>query len=76
MEFKVTLKDPDAFYEAITEAIERCLEDVKDPEEREAVREIRRERLGQFISRWVEYGEYVTIVFNDDLNTALVEQVK
>jgi predicted ATP-dependent Lon-type protease len=74
MKFRVTLKDPDAFYEAIREAIKESLAATHPlaDAEREAIRELRRDSVSASIERWVEYGEYVTIEFDIEAMTATV----
>ena len=74
MKFKVTLKDPDGFYDCITDAVESSLNGTtfSDEEEFEKISEIRRENIKTAISKWVEYGEYITIEFDTTAGTATV----
>ena len=78
MKFQVTLKDPDGFSEGLQEATERALNGVDgiDKEERESLMEIRREKIAQHWTRWVEYGEYVTLEFDTEAGTAVVVERK
>jgi len=74
VKFRVTLKDPDAFYEAIQDAVKDSITETPGISEREAeaIRELRHESTTNAISKWVEYGEYVTIEFDTGAGTATV----
>lgn len=76
-ELLITFKDPDAAYEAINEYVE---DDIKasnlDEEERDAIREIRQEKYGEVTSKFLEYGEYITIAFNLETSEARVVSKK
>ena len=74
MKFRVTLKDPDGFYDGITDAVESSLNGTtfSDEEEFEKISELRREKIKTAISKWVEYGEYITIEFDTTAGTATV----
>lgn len=74
MKFKVTLKDPDGFYDGITDAVEESLSSNSFMSEREseAAQEARRDTIKDAIEKWVEYGEYITIEFDTEAKTATV----
>ncbi len=66
---RVTLKDPDAFYDAIQEAVEKTRpEGLSDSE----WRDIREGRHASTRLPFVLYGEYVTVEFDTDARTAVV----
>ena len=74
MKFRITLKDPDGVSDAITEAVESLRppglsddewEDIKDERERKLV-----------YSRFIGYGEYVTIEIDTEKDTAVVVPFK
>lgn len=78
MKFKVMLKDPDAFFEAVTDTIDASLKGTtfSDKDEFEALAEIRREKIRESISKWVELSEYITIEFDTTAGTATVVPIK
>lgn len=71
MKFKVTLKDPDTLYDAITEALEGEFKDLPD-DEAEAAREVRREKVDLVAAKWFEYGEYLTVEIDTVAETCVV----
>ena len=78
MKFTVTLKDPDGPYECIREAAYESARLVEGLPLNEAkqLAEQRREWLGEFVRQWIAFGEYVTIEFDTDLQTATVKRAK
>jgi hypothetical protein len=77
MKIKVTLKDPDGFYESIQEAVNDSLKELNlSPREKSTIEEVRVEETNNFLSKWVKYGEYVTIEFDTEEKTATVVTVK
>ena len=72
MKFKVTLKDPDGFYESIDEAIEDSLPGMLTERETKALKEARREEYEERMRKWVEHGEYIEIEFDLEAMTATV----
>lgn len=72
MKIQIKLKDPDALYEAVNEALEKETFGLTDPDEIEAVKEKRKETLMAFCGEWTEYGEYFTIEFDTELKTARI----
>ena len=74
MKFRVTLKDPDGFYDGITGAVEESLSGNTFFSEREseAAHEARRYAIKDGIKKWVDYGEYITIEFDTTAGTATV----
>ena len=72
MKFTVTFKTPDA----VDYAIDRAQEDLDvegyDEEVAYEMQEDLRYKLGLVTSKFVEYGECITIEFDSDLKTAKV----
>lgn len=74
MKFQVHFKDPDALSEAL-EAVRdeiRSSMEVLDSEEAEAIARLRSERMHEFASKWLKYGEYVTLEFDTGAGTCVV----
>lgn len=71
MKLKVTLKDPDALYDGISEALEEDLKELPE-DEKEALEEIRREKLTTIANKWFKWGEYITVEIDTDQNTCVV----
>ncbi len=74
MKFKITLKDPDGVQDCMDDAAKEYAKNVPDlsDEEREAVREKRRELIGAVCSKWFEYGEYLRVEIDTDAKTITV----
>lgn len=73
MKFRVQLKDPDGFFDGVSDAIDASVESLDlDEEERDAVKERRRETVNSALEKWVKYSEYVTLEFDTDAGTATV----
>ena len=68
------MKDPDGPYECIRDAANDSLEAVANlsPEERDCLKEKRTEELTKFASKWLKWGEYVTVEFDTESGTATV----
>jgi hypothetical protein len=74
MKFTVMFKDPDGVWEALADAAKHSIESVDglSNRERENLAESRKEQLGEFASRWIEYGEYLEVEFDTESNTARI----
>jgi hypothetical protein len=74
MKFKITFKDPDAVYDAVRdEVISQVNSTVSlEPSEKADIIESRTEKTIDKLKRWIMYGEYVTIEFDTDADTATV----
>jgi hypothetical protein len=72
MKFLVTFKDPDGVYESLEQAAGDSVAAIEDPEEQEALKEVRAAKMRDFMEKWVEYEEYVTIEFDTVAKTAVV----
>jgi hypothetical protein len=76
MKFKITMKDPGA-HDCIEEEAEdqvRSLDLAED--EREAIKELRIEKLKEFASKWMEHSEYLTVEFDTEAGTCTVVEVE
>jgi len=77
MKIKVYLKDPDAFSEAVDEAVRASLADLGlDADEVEPLVERRRDKVWSVLRRWVEDQEYLDVEFDTDAGTATVVEKK
>lgn len=74
MKFKVTMKDPDTLYDAIYDAVEEELLEIKelDDDERENVSETRRKAIQKICGKWFKYSEYLTVEIDTEAKTATV----
>ena len=74
MKIKITMHDPDGVYDSVTDAVEASLAGVVgiSDDEREELEETRRRETNATISKWIEYGEYLTIEIDTDAMTATV----
>lgn len=78
MQVRVTLKDPDGFYDCVRDAVKESiaeLEGLSNPE-KESLLELRLEKTWDKLETFVDCQEYVTIVFDTDAGTAAVEKRK
>lgn len=79
MIYNITFKDPDAVIDCVEEQLKEQL-NKQYPEldifELNALRESRNEKVQKFLSRWIEFGEYLTVEFDDEKGTATVVQQK
>lgn len=76
MKFKITMKDPDGYSDSVQEAVRDSLKDSGlDEDELELVEEKRREKFSEVLSKWFEYGEYLTVEVDLEKKTIrVVEQ--
>ena len=74
MKFRLTMKDPDGVSDSVDECVRKSMQGRDGLSERElaALEDIRRQETNDFVARWIEYGEYVTIEFDTDAGTAKV----
>jgi len=74
MKFKITMKDPDGFYDSVQDAAEEWANQVTgvDDDERENLVESKREKLGEILKQWFEYSEYLVVEIDTDANTIAV----
>lgn len=73
MKIRVTMKDPDVLHDAITDALEAdpALAEL-DEDEREAVTELRHDKISRLAGRWFEYGEYLTVEIDTEAESCTV----
>jgi hypothetical protein len=78
VKFSVTMKDPDALYEAVREAQEgekqRLIDGGLSDDEAEQVAESRCEKAREFAGDWMKYGEYITVEFDTEAKTATLRK--
>lgn len=77
MKFRIAMKDPDALYEAINEAVTKDVVDnfKIDEDEQNAIIDMRKKKVGELCSKWFEYGEYLTVEIDTDAGTCTVVKV-
>lgn len=78
MIIRVTLKDPDGFYDCVKDAVKESLDqlDGLEESEKEDLLEHRLEKTWDKLEKFVDCQEYVTLVFDTDAGTAVVEKRK
>lgn len=72
MKFRVDLKDPDGFYDAVEEVVKDSIPRGLSKEENKVILADRVEEVFEKIERWVKYSEYITIEFDTEAGTATV----
>jgi hypothetical protein len=74
MKFRITFKDPDGVSNSLHDAAKDSARSTSGLTEKEmrALAESREEEFGEFLRKWIQYGEYVTIEFDTDADTAVV----
>ena len=73
MKIQVTLKDPDAFLDAIEAEVRRDLAlSGLTKDERDLLFQSRTEKVGRKLERWLDCSEYVTLEFDTEAETAIV----
>lgn len=73
MKIKVTMKDPDTLGDAIDRAVGESVAAISnDVDERNALADVRREKVGEIAAKWFEYGEYLTVEIDTDAGTCVV----
>ena len=77
MKIKITMKSPDAVYESIKEAVKGSVATIEGLEdfELEEMEESRTKSVGEKLSKWIEYGEYITVEFDTETGEAIVVPV-
>jgi len=74
MKFRVTMKDPEGAYDSIQDEAKKMVAAIEGitEDEREPIEESRADMLKAFASRWMTYGEYITVEFDTEAGTATV----
>lgn len=74
MKFTVTMKNPDALYESVRDAIgpekEALVEGGMAEDEADAIVELREAKATKLANLWLRYGEYLDVEFDTDAGTA------
>jgi hypothetical protein len=78
MKIRVYLKDPDGFSTSVDEDVEKAVKkfDGLSDNERQSVIATRTEAVWKSLEKFVEYQEYIGIVFDTENGTATVEERK
>lgn len=78
MKIIMHLKDPDGVYESIREEAESQVSQMTGlrQNEKESIIENRHEEISERLQKWIQYGEYITIEFDTEENTATVIRLK
>lgn len=79
MKFTIFLQDPDGFYDSMQQAAEKYVNEhfpSADEDEKEALVDSRLDKMKDFISKWVQYGENIQIEFDTEAGTATVVVVQ
>lgn len=76
MKIQITFKDPDVVYEAVRDAVTKEVNAIEslDADEKESLIETRTEKVNDKLDKWIKYGEYVTIEFDTEADTATVQR--
>lgn len=74
MKFKVTMKDPDTLYDAVSDAVHEEVSRIPglDNDEIEAVKSERKDKVKALCEKWFEYGEYLTVEIDTEAKTCMV----
>ena len=72
MKIKIHLKDPDALYESISEALAGETFGLTKESEIEKIRESRQEEYMEIANKWFEYGEYVDLELDTEEETLTI----
>lgn len=80
MKLSLTFKDPDVLSEALDEKRDEIVAQLKDnlgltQAGAEAEADARLESMRNFINDYMDFGEYITVTFDDQEQTAEVETV-
>lgn len=77
MIISVQFKNPDVAQDAIDDAFKHfTVEGVTDPDELEALKEVRKEKAADVVFSWMKYQEYITVEFDTEARTATVVPTK
>lgn len=77
MKIKVVMKDPDTMPDAVREAVEKDVNELRIREnlpmdEAEGLIESRTEKMQTLLGRWFQYSEYLAVEFDTEAMTATV----
>lgn len=71
---RLTFKDPDGVYESVRQFVIDNLPKDLDEDEKDSIQDMRISKVQDKLSKWVEYGEYLTVEINLDTGEAKVIQ--
>jgi hypothetical protein len=74
MKFRVQMKDPDGFYEAVSDAVAQQVNAMPglSDQEKARLKESRHEDVREKLRTWFEYDEYLTVEVDTEAKTCLV----
>lgn len=77
MKMRLTFKDPDVLHEELGDQrfamVKKLVNDLKISEEAAEVEaDVRLDKMVNLTSKYLEYGEYITVEFDDETGTARV----
>ena len=74
MIFRITLKDPDGVANALDKAADGSIDNIGglDEDEREALLDLRREKIRDVCKDWIQYDEYIVLEVNTEDGTCEV----
>lgn len=74
MKIRLTLKDPDEFYDRVKDAVYQEVDKIEgiDDDEKDSLLDVRSDKVWVCLSRWVTHQEQVTIEFDTNDCTATV----
>ena len=78
MKFKIAFKDPNFLSVSLVESAKHNLREKNlavPTEEYEILMEDELNRLNAFTKKWIRWGEYLTVEFDDEAGTATVVKV-
>ena len=76
MKLSITFKDPDVVHDAAYDCVKASIPEGLSQDEIDMIGEMRTAEIKQKLSKWITYGEYVTIEFDLDAGTATVKERK
>jgi hypothetical protein len=75
MKIKITVKDPDGFYDAIHDAVSLDVDEMGLSDgEKDVLINLRIKEQMEKLEKWVEYDESLTVEFDTENMTAIVEE--
>ena len=74
MKFVITMKDPDALHEAVSEAVHEEVHamGLKDPDEMEVLEDVRVEKVLEACKKWFRWDEYLRVEVDTEAGTCVV----
>lgn len=73
MKFKVQMKDPDALYDQVNDAVKREVEKLGlEDDEADAVFEARSAKVRDLCGTWFRWGEYLCVEIDTEAKTCTV----